>query len=318
MFTHFFYDITHFDSSFFHTVHHLIFKPGFLSKQYMLGKRKAYLHPIRMYVFTSAVFFLLFFSFFQPVEKETSDPNELISREKRTELINDLQQEFKKDSTDAEILNNLILLRDTTRMITLADANKMEHAGFNIIRVKGNNYDRFSDYDSAQKKLAPEKRDSWFGRLLVKKEIELRNRYKDKPGEALHHFLESVLHKLPYLLFISLPLFALILKLVYIRRKQFFYADHGVFTIHLYIFTFLVFLLIFTTGKIADATGWSLDLVLVVLSFLLYFYLYKAMRHFYGQRRVKTILKFLLVSFFSLIMFLVLLVFFLMFSVFTF
>jgi hypothetical protein len=69
MFTHFFYDVTHFDSQFFHTVHHLILKPGFLSKEYIKGRRKSYLHPIRMYVFTSAIFFLLFFSLFQPKEK---------------------------------------------------------------------------------------------------------------------------------------------------------------------------------------------------------------------------------------------------------
>ena len=71
MFTHFFYDITHFDGSFFVTLKDLLFKPGFLSKEYMLGRRKKYLHPVRMYVFTSAVFFLVFFSLFYVSEKPT-------------------------------------------------------------------------------------------------------------------------------------------------------------------------------------------------------------------------------------------------------
>lgn len=317
MFTHFFYDITHFDSSFFHTVHHLIFKPGFLSKEYMLGRRKAYLHPIRMYVFTSAMFFLLFFSFFQPKESKKENPDDPIGQKKRTEMIMDLQDDLKKDTTDAEIKNNLIWLMDTTRVITNADASGMG-GDFRIINVTGKEYKSFSEYDSVQRNLPEKERHGWFLRLMVKREIELNNKYKDDADGALHNFIENILHKLPYLLFISLPLFALLLKLVYIRRKQFFYADHGVFTIHLYVFTFLMFLLIFTVGKIQDATGRSLELVMTIISLLLYFYLYKAMRNFYGQRRAKTIVKFFLVSFFSLIMFLILLIVFLFFSVFTF
>ena len=284
----------------------------------MLGRRKAYLHPIRMYVFTSAMFFLIFFSFFQPKESKKEGPNDPIDQVKRTELIIDLQEELKKDTTDAEVKNNLIWLKDTTRVITNEEAGKMGKGDFRILNVTGKKYNSFHEYDSIQHTLPEKERHGWFLRLLVKREIDLNNKYKDDPDGALHNFTENILHKLPYLLFISLPLFALLLKLVYIRRKQFFYADHGVFTIHLYVFTFLMFLLLFTVGKIQDATGRSLELVILILSLLLYFYLYKAMRNFYGQRRAKTIVKFLLISLFSLIMFLILLVFFLLFSVFTF
>ena len=59
--THFLYDITHFDGKFFNTLKHLIIKPGFLSREYINGRRATYLHPIRMYVFTSAFFFIIFF-----------------------------------------------------------------------------------------------------------------------------------------------------------------------------------------------------------------------------------------------------------------
>src|SRR6476620_10519249 len=59
---HFFSDITHFDGKFFNSVYLLFRRPGFLSKQYLLGKRASYLDPVRMYVFTSALFFLVFFA----------------------------------------------------------------------------------------------------------------------------------------------------------------------------------------------------------------------------------------------------------------
>src|SRR5687768_17786211 len=59
---HFIYDITHFDGKFFETLKYLIFKPGLISKEYIAGRRTRYLNPIRMYVFTSAIFFLIFFA----------------------------------------------------------------------------------------------------------------------------------------------------------------------------------------------------------------------------------------------------------------
>ncbi|MCY7293029.1 MAG: DUF3667 domain-containing protein [Ferruginibacter sp.] len=60
--SHFFQDITHFDGKFFSTLKYLFTKPGFLSKEYMIGRRASYVNPVRMYVFTSAFFFLIFFS----------------------------------------------------------------------------------------------------------------------------------------------------------------------------------------------------------------------------------------------------------------
>jgi hypothetical protein len=63
--THFFNDITHFDGKFFSTLKLLILKPGFLPAEYKMGRRASYLNPIRMYLFTSFVFFLVFFSLYK-------------------------------------------------------------------------------------------------------------------------------------------------------------------------------------------------------------------------------------------------------------
>ncbi|MGV3656323.1 MAG: DUF3667 domain-containing protein [Chitinophagaceae bacterium] len=55
------YDIFHFDGKFFDTLKYLFFWPGGVAKEYVKGRRNRYLDPIRMYLFTSAVFFLIFF-----------------------------------------------------------------------------------------------------------------------------------------------------------------------------------------------------------------------------------------------------------------
>ena len=89
--------------------------------------------------------------------------------------------------------------------------------------------------------LPPEKRDGWFKRLWNKKAIDLNEKYKYDLALSMEKISDSVLHKLPYLLFVSLPFFALILKLLYIRRrKQFYYADHGIFSVHHYILSFIL------------------------------------------------------------------------------
>src|SRR5690606_26737592 len=48
---------------FFTTLKKLITKPGVLSLAFVRGERMRYLDPIRMYIFTSFLFFLIFFSF---------------------------------------------------------------------------------------------------------------------------------------------------------------------------------------------------------------------------------------------------------------
>lgn len=314
MFFHFFYDITHFDSKFFETVKDLIFRPGFLSKEYIKGRRNSYLHPVRMYVFTSAFFFLLFYSFFKPKATINDNFNVPIKGEQRMQLIEELQQKLKDQPGSQLLQKKLEKLKDTTRPLTLRELNPLSDSS-DIITINGNKYKSEEEYDSLQKLLPASKRDGWFLRRVIKKAIDINERFHENPSEALNKLGESVLHRMPYMLFVSLPLFALILKLVYFRRKQFYFADHGIFTIHLYIFTFLLLLAVFSLGALQDVIHSNLIGFIIAILFIgLFFYLYKAMRNFYGQRRFKTFIKFLFVAFSSLIMMVILFALFLFFS----
>jgi hypothetical protein len=58
------------------------------------------------------------------------------------------------------------------------------------------------------------------------------------------------MHMFPQLLFVSLPFFALILQLLYVRRKQLYYVNHVVFTLHLYCGTFILILATLLLGSI--------------------------------------------------------------------
>ncbi len=318
MLTHFFYDITHFDSNFFYTLHHLLFKPGFLSKEYMQGRRVRYLHPIRMYIFTSAIFFLLFFSFFESSSNIRSGMSLPINIQERANYIKKLEGEAIRQPGDSAIRLQLARARDTTKVITYKNLLDVHAATFSSINLSGTHYQSREEYDSLQRLLPQSQRDGWLKRRWIEKEIYINERFRDNPDEAMKEFIESALHRLPYMLLISLPLFALILKLTYIRRKQFYFADHAVFTIHLYVFTFIWLLVVFGVDKLERVTGWDLWFVLLPLFILLFFYLYKGMRRFYQQRRAKTFVKFILVALLSNIMMMILFVLFMLFSAVTF
>ena len=314
MVTHFFYDMTHFDSNFFHTVHHLVLKPGFLSKEYMLGRRASYLHPVKMYVFSSAIFFLLFYSLFKPGDSLRIDNNKSLTPEERMEYINSLEKEIKQDTGNIQLRQALVTAKNLNIRLVSDSLYKNEWVNGSI-SFTGAKYKSFSAYDSVENTLPANKKDGWIVRRLVKKQIEIDEEYKGNSREAVKKLMESLLHRLPYMLFISLPLFAFILKLVYIRRKQFYFADHAVFNIHLYVFTFILLMVVFGLGKLQDATGWGIiNLLIFILFLFLFFYLYKAMRKFYGQNRGKTFLKFLFVGILSLIMMVILFLMFMFFS----
>ena len=134
--------------------------------------------------------------------------------------------------------------------------------------------------------------------------------------------IENIFHSFPKILWISLPIFAMILNILYFRHKQYFYVNHGIFTIHVYCATFIqlfLFMVIYKIGK-AVPPGW-MHTIAVLIDFVVFLwmmiYLYKAMRGFYGQRRAKTFLKYFILFSLMTIINLILLVIFLAISVFT-
>lgn len=307
---HFFYDITHFDSKFFNTVKYLIGRPGLLPKEYMIGRRASYLNPIKMYVFTSAVFFIIFFSLF------TADRLGLKKADfgKAVNSLNISLAAAKKIALDsARTREDSIDVERTFERVGVPAASKVKFnnpKNKNItVSLMNSPYKTRREYDSVQKILPLSKKDGWFKRKVHYRSIELNNRVKEDLGALLQDGIDQFIHLFPYLLFVSLPLYALFLKLLYIRRKQFYYVNHGIFLIHLYIFTFLwllVFIGLFELNKTINSggIGWIAFLQAALVVYGIY-YAFRAMHKFYGQGVGKTFVKFILLNilaFMSLLM----------------
>jgi hypothetical protein len=315
--THFFYDITHFDGKFFSTTGRLIARPGFLPKEYIRGRRASYLDPIRMYIFSSAIFFLIFFSVYHV--GEISDDN---LPAKRTEAILDrTKQELLKNSTSREdslLIEEQFARTDSALTTTVVvDTSKRKNAKDTIVRKRSSrgwkfgfsdvNFKTKQEYDSAQVKLPPGKRDGWFGRKMTYRAIELNKKMVEDENKFWKDVIYKFVHTFPYLLFVSLPLYALFLKLLYIRRKRFYYVDHGLFLIFLYIYTFIFMLFFLGIDQLEDATKLEdLDWLLVAMVLWGIYYAWRAMHKFYQQGKFKTTIKFLLFNLMCLVTLIVL------------
>jgi hypothetical protein len=295
---HFFEDITHFDGKFFTTLKILISKPGFLSKEYLLGRRARYLSPVRMYVFTSALFFLIFFSLYSV--KLSDDDKERINAANPVVADSidrrvDSMLKAKGIDTDEDDSSGISELKNETD--TLVAARRGPKWNFNL---GGSEYASKKAYDSTQRQLPPGEKDGWIKQKLVYRSIDLGHKYRDNKSQLISDLGNAFLHQLPYLLFVSLPLYALFLKLFYIRRKKFYYIDHVIFLLHLYIFTFIFMLVYIGINRLENVTdNWILLLYIPLIPFGIYYTL-KAMRNFYSQGWGKTILKFLLLNLLAL------------------
>lgn len=86
----------------------------------------------------------------------------------------------------------------------------------------------------------------WGARIAVALEEKLRSR-----DIRLSEMLDEVEHRVPTLLFLGVPVFALILKIVFIRTRRR-YIEHLVFSLHLHTWLFLVVTVGYGYFRLAD------------------------------------------------------------------
>lgn len=295
---HFINDVTHFDGKFFSSLKYLITRPGFLSKEYMIGRRASYLNPIRMYLFTSAVFFLIFFAILNV------DVNR-IKANSNSAYINNM---------DSIAFKNLVKKENNGKLIS-REALKQKLDSQNQIHFSPTHYKSKEEYDSLLK--AGIKKHNWIERQLVYKDIELNTEFKNNSSGYIKILSNKFLHTFPQMLFILLPIFALILKLFYRRKRDFYYTDHLIFSLHIYIFIFIALIPVLGINKLRDLSNWGwLGFISVAIIISIFFYFYKSLRNFYSQSRGKTILKYFIILILLLLIFLILFLFFFFLSLF--
>ena len=260
------------DSKLFRSIIPLLFKPGFLVNKYLAGKRVSFIRPLRMYLFSSLVFFA-FISFSNTSNVEVDGQGENLDavadsvRQETSQALNEITRGFeaaRDDTSDSE--NNSA--QDTIA----ADNTDENDTSFLSIR---NNPD-----DGSGTTLKVE-----FNALGISRE-----RVLDRSSVSRIAF-----DSISVMMFFLLPLFAAMLKLIYIRSGRL-YVEHLVFVLYNHSFVFLLMTPLFLINN-----NW----VEVPLFMLVLVYLYISMRTVYSQSHLKTVFKYFLLMFSYIIIFLI-------------
>ena len=209
----------------------LLFRPGFLTREYVQGRIVRYIAPFRLYLLTSVLFFLglSLTANAAPDQDVRDDPS-----------VNAIL-------TDSEG-RPLSLTPDTIR------------AQIEVEWLSPEMERRLED-------------------VLIPRILRWQALGKREAGRALQ---EGLMRNAPKAMFFLLPVFALLLKLLYVRSRRF-YVEHFVFALHFHAFVFAIATLMMGVETSPVDT-------LLVLWILVYLFL--AMRRVYGQSRLKTSLKY--------------------------
>lgn len=270
LFIHFFEDLTHYENAFWKTIKNLLFKPSTLTKEYLSGRRLSYLAPVRLYIFISFITFLLIAIFPSTVDEKFDKSEKAIS----TELaINNKGKDEKFNRTTH------------FKLMTMKEIDS--------IQKYGKEEEKFSDFEY------------WASEKVIY--VTEHNTKR----EIVEKFLESFVHNLPKILFVIMPFFAFFLWIFH-DKKKWYYFDHGIFTLHYFSFLLLIFLILFIVDKTIGAIppiAFIADIVSFVGIIWMCYYFYPAHHRFYGETRIVSFVKSVMLFFINFFFILFLLIF---------
>ena len=308
-------ELTNFDSRFFRSIRPLLFRPGWLTLEYVRGRRQQYFPPIRMYIIISLAFF--FFTailaddglrnanFGDTVSEDGTQ--EESSPEERRRAIRELEEQLE----NAEGFERQAL---RTALAALRAQDEVPQDASTSPQSESERTEVAGDESAAKPESEPdnEKPDEFtvldFGvpQLKVSKGkatatgwgSEDLNERMARGAEAMQEnpraFVKAMIDNIPSMMFIFLPLIALVLKMLYVFSRRY-YVEHLMFSLHFHSAVFVLLLLWMLFRELATLweplqafTGWITAAVWIYIPV----YLYKSMRRVYGQGRIMTGLKF--------------------------
>jgi len=287
------------DSKFFATIGLLITRPWRLTNEFLSGRRVRYLHPGRLYLLASILFF---FAVTYWVKSAHLDPKSL-TPEARAEIDADLKKQNLTPEQRANVEKALKILPPET-------AGKVEQA----IKPKESPTETPKTEDAPDKESEANGGDSPFlkfgtdsgdqsghaffqsGAPSTGFEKWIETRAKEKLGEHgtnLQLFLITMISNLPYMVLCCIPLFAFVLKILYLRKRVF-YIDHLVYALHIHTFAYLAIMLIVLATIGLNRTvpgllaGWIVGLLWTIFTVQIFL----SIRRVYRQGWFMTVFKF--------------------------
>lgn len=340
------------DTKFLHSVNQLLIHPWHLTNDFNAGRRARYVHPLRLYLIGSIVFFLLA----RAINWDSEGPIQLTPQD-RTELAASLSKMVAPDSPLSQEQReqvDLARLKLVEAQGALTETERAElkkafraYIKSSIVRKQLSTEERakmatmmarvpkipehvvapqipppviptVTDSASTVPSVAPapsppdlstpkpERKPPFHfstGREGEKKTqfgLWLEKQVKEKIGEdgsRLKLFLETLRSNIPAMMLCCIPVFAFILKILYIRKGRF-YVEHLVYALHIHTFLYISVIITSLAVMAANRTipvlsGWITGLMTIAIVVQIFL----SIRRVYGQGWFMTLIKFLVGGF---------------------
>jgi hypothetical protein len=233
----------------------LFFAPGRLTREYVQGHVVRYIPPFRLYLVSSLLFFVALSFVANPGEISVQATGAANEDSVRTARI-----------ADSVLLAHARAQGEDTVALAKAAQRSRQRGNNNAIQFG-------PDTTNVIPLLKP----------LVRRFEAVETRLNAMPRrEAVRTMIEAFEENAPIGVFVMMPLFALILQLLYVRRKRF-YVEHFVFALHLHAFAFI-------TGTVMMVSPWDAPDAVLLVWFMIYLFI--ALKRVYGQGYVRTFFKY--------------------------
>ncbi len=248
-----------FDSKLFRSIVPLLFKPGFLTSEYNSGKRATYIPPLRLYIFISFVYF--FIAGIAGNSNTDTQPIQITNTDSITSGTNvrvntgTVGLTFKGGALNYSADELEEIANDEIKFNSFLDTIGVEKTPFKIMATK----------------------------IVLRQVVKFRNQQDS--------FSSYFTRNISLLMFFLMPLFALILMLIYHKQKKF-YIEHLIFSFHFHSFVFILLII----SEILD-----FEIVQIIIVPLMFAYFFFALAKTYPASSWKTLFKGLLVGLLYLI-----------------
>jgi hypothetical protein len=271
----------------------LLVRPWKLTNDFLAGHRVRYVNPLRLYLLASILFFFAVNYWAKAIHLQPR----VVTPDTRAEI----QAAFDKKN------------------LTLEQRAKVERA-LNMANMSP----EVSAIMAAKRKDTTQEQNPESQATLIPKETAtpiagsnpsenpstpfekwLETRAKERIGEHgtnLELFVKTLVSNLPYMMLCCIPLFAVVLKVLYIRRKIF-YIDHLIYALHIHSFAYLATILIIlvTIGLNRVAFSSSAGPIIALLWIIFSTQIFLSIRRVYRQSWLISVFKFFFGGFVYLI-----------------
>ncbi len=233
----------------------LFLKPAELTREYRAGRKQRYISPLRLYITASFLFFLVVkiaglgsainfsaedakadrpFILLKADDDHASKSNSTASKDKQDSPAVSNKAAKHEDDAAEESIDKMVkgIVAEAAKTAKQGAAAGAKAARENAAKSPEDDSINVADFTCA----AGEKMCQWL-------KDHLQAKYKGKTQtQVLGMLRDGAIANIPYAMFMLLPLFALLTKLLYINRG-YYYGEHVVYALHIHAFTFFVMLM---------------------------------------------------------------------------